>query len=46
MVKATPTKSRTPFYGLLLLLAVAGGAGIWYVDEGEQAEADHAGRSR
>ncbi len=30
MVKATPTKSRTPFYGLLLLLAVAGGAGIWY----------------
>lgn len=30
MVKATPTKSRTPFYGLLALLAVAGGAGIWY----------------
>jgi len=30
VVKATPTKSRTPFYGLLLLLAVAGGAGIWY----------------
>lgn len=30
VVKATPTKSRTPFYGLLLLVAVAGGAGIWY----------------
>ncbi len=30
MVKATPTKSRTPFYGVLLLLAVAGGVGIWY----------------
>jgi protein-disulfide isomerase len=30
VVKATPTKSRTPFYGLLLLLGVAGAAGIWY----------------
>lgn len=30
MVKATPTKSRTPFYGLLIALAVAGGVGIWY----------------
>ncbi len=30
MVKATPTKSRTPFYALLFILAAAGGAGIWY----------------
>ena len=30
MVKATPTKSRTPFYGVLLLLALAGAGGIWY----------------
>ena len=30
MVKATPTKSRTPFYGILLLLAVAGAGGIYY----------------
>lgn len=30
MVKATPTKSRSPFYGVLAILAVAGGAGIWY----------------
>ncbi len=30
MVKATPTKSRTPFYGMLLLLAIAGGSSIWY----------------
>lgn len=28
--KATPTKSRSPFYGVLAILAVAGGAGIWY----------------
>jgi len=30
VVKATPTKSRTPFYGVLLLLALAGAGGIWY----------------
>lgn len=30
MVKATPTKSRTPFFGLIALLVVAGAAGIWY----------------
>ena len=30
MVKATPTKSRTPFYGLLLLLVAAGTGGILY----------------
>lgn len=30
MAKATPTKSRAPFYGVLLVLAAAGGAGIWY----------------
>ena len=30
VVKATPTKSRTPFYAVLLVLAAAGGAGIWY----------------
>ncbi len=30
MVKATPTKSRTPFYGVLLLLAAAGAGGIYY----------------
>lgn len=30
MVKATPTKSRTPFYGLLLLVVIAGASGIWY----------------
>lgn len=30
MVKATPTKSRTPFYVLLLVLIAAGGGGIWY----------------
>lgn len=29
MVKATPTKSRTPFYVLLLGLIAAGGGGIW-----------------
>ena len=30
MVKATPTKSRTPFFGLIALVVVAGAAGIWY----------------
>ena len=30
MVKATPTKSRTPFYGLLALIVVAGAVGIFY----------------
>ncbi len=30
MVKATPTKSRTPFIVLLLALAAAGAGGIWY----------------
>jgi protein-disulfide isomerase len=30
VVKATPTKSRTPFFGLILLVVVAGAAGIWY----------------
>lgn len=30
MVKATPKKSRTPFYGLLAILAVVGAVGIWY----------------
>ena len=30
MAKATPTKSRTPFYALLALLGVAGASGIWY----------------
>ncbi len=30
MVKATPTKSRTPFFVLLLALVGAGGGGIWY----------------
>ena len=30
MVKATPTKSRAPFYGILLLLVVAGAGGIFY----------------
>ena len=30
MVKATPTKSRTPFFALIALVVVAGGAGIWY----------------
>ncbi len=38
MVKATPTKSRTPFYGLLLLLAVAGGSGIWYSMKGNESK--------
>ena len=30
MVKATPTKSRTPFYVLVLIAVVVGAAGIWY----------------
>ncbi|MEQ1691269.1 MAG: thioredoxin domain-containing protein [Gemmatimonas sp.] len=30
MAKATPTKSRAPFYGVLLLFGVAGAVGIWY----------------
>lgn len=30
MAKVTPPKSRTPFYGLLALIAVAGAAFIWY----------------
>ena len=30
MVKATPTKSRTPFFVLIALVVIAGGAGIWY----------------
>jgi protein-disulfide isomerase len=30
VVKATPTKSRTPFIGLIALVVVAGAAGIWY----------------
>ena len=30
MAKATPTKSRTPFYGVLLLFGIAGAAGILY----------------
>jgi protein-disulfide isomerase len=30
VVKATPTKSRTPFFGLIAVLVVAGAAGIWY----------------
>ncbi|MBL0170147.1 MAG: thioredoxin domain-containing protein [Gemmatimonadaceae bacterium] len=30
MVKTTPTKSRAPFYGVLLLFGVAGAVGIWY----------------
>lgn len=30
MVKATPKKSSTPFYLLILLAVVVGGAGIWY----------------
>ena len=30
MVKATPTKSRTPFYVLLLVILAASGGGIWY----------------
>jgi protein-disulfide isomerase len=29
-VKATPTRSRTPFLLVLLLIAAAGGGGIWY----------------
>ena len=34
MVKATPTKSRTPFIAVLLLLIAAGGGGIWYAITG------------
>ncbi len=30
MAKVTPTKSRTPFYGLIAIFAVAGAAFIWY----------------
>lgn len=30
MAKSTPKKSRTPFYGLLAIFAVAGAAFIWY----------------
>lgn len=30
MVKATPTKSRTPFYLLVLVAVAVGAAGIWY----------------
>jgi protein-disulfide isomerase len=30
VAKVTPTKSRTPFYGLIALFAVAGVAFIWY----------------
>ena len=30
MVKPTPTKSRTPFYGLLALIVAAGAVGIYY----------------
>jgi protein-disulfide isomerase len=30
VVKATPTKSRTPFLVVLIALIVAGGGGIWY----------------
>ena len=38
MVKATPTKSRTPFYVLILLAVVVGAAGIWYTMNGNKQE--------
>lgn len=38
MVKATPTKSRTPFYVLLLAIAAAAGGGIWYSMTGGKPE--------
>ncbi len=34
MVKATPTKSRTPFLVVLVALIAAGGGGIWYAVNG------------
>lgn len=36
MVKATPTKSRTPFYVMLLVAIAVGGAGIWYAVNGNK----------
>jgi len=36
VAKATPTKSRTPFIALLLVLAAAGAGGIWYSLNREQ----------
>ena len=38
MVKATPTKSRTPFYGVLLLFGIAGAVGIWYAMRANQTK--------
>lgn len=38
MVKATPTKSRTPFYVLLLVAVAVGGAAIWYSMNGSKQE--------
>ncbi|HYW32381.1 MAG TPA: thioredoxin domain-containing protein [Gemmatimonas sp.] len=39
MVKATPKKSRAPFYGLVLVALAVGGAAIWYSVNGKPPEA-------
>jgi protein-disulfide isomerase len=38
VAKVTPTKSRTPFYVLLLVLVAVGGAGIWYAIDNNRQE--------